>query len=141
MMRVVTALAVLVSLGVRATPTGALRQGSPCRPVDAFTTGLRDFLVQLDTSADSSNVEQRTAFSLPVVPATEVVVVADSLVCAQAAAAYYRRLKNPPADQAVAVVRVGSMYVVGDPRVTVGEFTAYAIFDSTFSVNVSNFAG
>lgn len=137
----ISILALLVSLGVRATSAGALRQGGPCRPADAFTTGLHAFLVQLDTSTDSSGVEQRAALGLPAVPLAEIVVETDSLVSAKAASAYYRRLAKVPGVPAVAVVRMGGVYVVGDPRVEVGELTGYAVFDSTFSVNVSNFAG
>lgn len=112
-----------------------------CRPVDTFSTGLRDYLVQLDTSADSVDVDQRIGFGLPAVPVSSIAIQTDSLTCERAATAYYSRLASPPSNRAVAVVRMGSVYVVGDPRVTVGEFTGYAVFDTTFTVNMKNFAG
>lgn len=136
----VFSLAVAILAGAT-HPAARSGQSTACRPVDAFTTGLRDFLVQLDTSSDSTDTDQRTAFGLPVVPVTAITIETDSLVCERAATAYYSRLQNRPSDQAVAVVRMGSVYVVGDPRVTGGEFVGYAVFDSTFTVNVSNFAG
>ncbi len=84
---------------------------------------------------------QRVAFKLPVVPVSSIAIRTDSLVCEQAATAYYSRLKSPPDDRAVAVIRMGRVYVVGDPRVREGEFTGYAVFDSTFTVTLANFAG
>jgi hypothetical protein len=112
-----------------------------CRAVDAFTTNLQEFLIQLDTSTDSVDMHQRVVFGLPVVPVSNIVIQTDSTVCDQAATAYYSHLTSPPPDRAVAVIRMGSVYIVGDPRVKVGEFTDYAVFDSTFTINVIHFDG
>jgi hypothetical protein len=112
-----------------------------CRPADAFTTNLREFLIQLDTSTDSVDMDQRVGFGLPIVPVSSIEIQTDSLVCEQAATAYYSQLTSPPSGRAVAVIRMGSVYVVGDPRVRAGEFTNYAVFDSTFTITVIHFVG
>jgi hypothetical protein len=127
--------------GLTASQHKAKNSETDCRPIDAFSTGLREYLVQLDTSSDSSDIDQRVGFQLPSVPISSIVIQTDSISCSRAATAYYARLTSPPANRAVALIRMGSVFIVVDPRVKIGEFTGHAVFDSTFTINLSNFAG
>jgi hypothetical protein len=105
-------LAYLISL-LLAAPTGAFAQ-SACRPSDREAEGrlwaVRRVVAQFPGT--------REAYKLPVVPDSEIVLIADPAVCQAAAAAYNSVL---PAEQRIPerqvhVIRVGSTrFVIWDP--------------------------
>lgn len=109
---------------------------------DPGVAAVQSYIQKLVTAPAGSGLDStRIRYQLPVAGDTAVVVVADSAVCAAAAAAY--AVERPSSDTvAVAVIRVGATrYVVWDTGHTpAGEFEMFFVFDSAFT-RMSAFAG
>ena len=75
------------------------------------------------TSADSHLASERRTVHLPLIPADSVVLVTDNSVCARMATAYSGALSpNKKPSGRVYVIRVGTVYVVRDPAIVMGEY-------------------
>ena len=87
-------------------------------------------------AVDPTNAEVRDSLQLPQVSDTAVVLVSDSLVCAQAQQAMtaVTAADGDSAPSSVVVVRAGNLYAVLALGTKVGEFTAGALFDGQFQL-------
>jgi hypothetical protein len=82
---------------------------------------------------------------VPAVPASEIVVVSDSSVCAAAADAYnreaHRLFGTPPRERRVYVVRLGNgAYAIKDPTERGGEWAGVVLVNTAFEY-LGNWAG
>lgn len=124
-----------------ARPSDGLAQ-SQCRAADSVTAAQISVVHDMMTRTESRWTATKAAYQLPTVSDSAIVVVADSSVCAQAAAAYNVAL---PSDlrvtgRSVYVVRVGATrYLVWDPTRDSGndEYDVVIVLDSAFSLLAS----
>lgn len=139
--KVCTIIIVLLCAGcVRPRLTGQPTP-SACAPADVSAEEIVLAMQELATGTDSADVAERQSLQIPAASASEVVQVRDESVCETAAAAYYSDADASLPRYAVYVVRVRDVYVVTDNRRRVGEWVSHQVFDATFTVNLSNFAG
>ena len=104
-----------------------------CYAADANSNRELAYLTTLNGGTDSNAVRMRNRVHLPVVSASAISVVTDSLTCADALATYNRVTKpeTGPATH-IYLIAVGSVYVAFNPNVSAGEWTEHVVMDSTF---------
>jgi hypothetical protein len=107
---------------------------SACVRVDSASQNERQTFADIATGTDAESASLRLLYKLPAVADSAVVLVQDSHDCAQALRALNREQNRSHTEglRDVLVIRVGTVFVVSDPKYRVGEFTAYAVFDSRF---------
>ena len=137
-----TAVAVVVicATGARANIGD---QPSGCQNFDSTWIGELSDYQMLASDTDSVTAAGRALYHLPHLPEDSVSLVSDSATCIRAVLAYGRNLDVPDTTtpRQVIVIRFGpTRYVVGDPRVTAGEFTLDMVFDSSFTTVFATFA-
>ena len=117
-----------------------------CADSNEFSGRELSYLVLTATSTDSATIASRGAQGIPGGPATEVELVRDAVVCAQAGAAYAQAERDSvltggrasqPGDaglgNVVHVFRVADRYIVADERNMAGEYTIAWVFDQAFA--------
>lgn len=106
-----------------------------CRGQDSTSTNLIYDVAGYTTATDSLTRAVRDSLRLPSVPASQVVLVADSSVCRKAASAYQSQLAGQGLGGftgSVYVVQAGTTYTVLDPgyHYTRGDGGVLLTFDS-----------
>jgi hypothetical protein len=113
-----------------------------CRPANTTSAALLSYVRRLATSSDSVLAIYRETFGVQRVAAERVQLVTENKVCAAAAIAYNRAIRDstvPPTARAVWVVRVADRYFVKDPSFTVDDRVITVIFDRRFTEVVASF--
>ena len=140
-----------IVLGVAVT-TGATDRGpvrvsysalSACHGSDVSLASLIFGLQEIVSGTDSTAIDQRATFNLPVLPRDSVTAVTDSTICKRAALTFGRNLTLPDTvtPRTVYVIRVGpTRYTVADSAVMRGEFTITFVFDSAFTTKLAAMA-
>lgn len=133
-------LRTIICLVVIGAPPAILSAQSQCRGADSATIGRIASVKKMMISSDSRWTATRTAYNLPIVNDTAIVVVADSATCASAASAYNGALPSAArvSGRSVYVIRVGSTrYVVWDISSVDGlddEHEVVVVLDSSYNV-------
>jgi hypothetical protein len=107
-----------------------------CLGPDSNSAELIAYLQFLVTGSDTGTVAQRGMWGLPATSSGSVTLVTDSRTCAKAADAYSADITpaSPMVGRNAYVIKVSTVYVVWDPNVKVGEWSAYRTMDSKFNV-------
>jgi hypothetical protein len=104
-----------------------------CRPADSEGYGLVTYLKTLATATDRRQREARDSFyHVPVVPASQIVLVSDHRACRRAAQALTKYEDGNPGDadrRQVVVVSLGRNWAVTDPD-EVTRYQTVVIFNS-----------
>jgi len=111
------------------------QKASACVNVDVASLDERRSIAEIATTTEARFASRRLLYKLPIVADSDVVLVQDPRDCARALRALNRAQNRSRAEgqRAVLVIRVGTVFVVSDPKYRVGEFTAYTVFDSRFT--------
>jgi hypothetical protein len=133
------ALAAVTVAGAGGSKTTAQTTVLRCRAASDTSELILAKLQSWSTATTGPSYENKQTISLPSVSASEIQLVSDEGVCAQAADAYdseiVRSQAKPPRTRAVYVFRVGpSHYVAIDPESRVGEWWTGMLFTSSFSL-------
>ena len=112
------------------TPTVA------CRTVDRFADGVRSYVMDVTSGADSISGSLRIAFNLPqITDTTQISFVSDSTACTRAAKAHALAEQgdtlNPPP---VYLLGVGPARFVAFNGARAGEFLVHYVLDQNFNV-------
>ena len=113
---------------------------SACRPADATSTRMVQWLTAVVTGTDSTLVQLRTRMKLPQVAASQITYVTDNRICSKLVAPYNAETVMQDASGSVPpsgklyVVKVGTVYVASDPIKTTGEYAQYVTLDGKFRV-------
>ena len=113
---------------------------SPCRPLDDGGQATLDWVRSTATGTDSSAITSRANLKIPQVAASKVSYVTDSRICQQAVSAYAAAAGVPAAGRAVYLIKVGTVYVIKDPTVFMGEWWYSVTADSKFKI-LARFTG
>ena len=107
---------------------------SACVAIDAVSVDERQTFSDIATGTDAESASLRLLYKLPAVADSAVVLVQDSHDCARALRALNRDQNRSHSEglRDVLVIRVGTVFVVSDPKYKVGEWTPYTVFDSRF---------
>jgi len=108
----------------------------PCRPLDDGGQAILNWVRTTATSADSSAIISRTHLGIPKVPASEVSYLTDTRLCQQAVNAYSAAAGVSTTGRSVYLVKVGTIYVIKDPTVFIGEWWYSMTADSKFKILV-----
>jgi hypothetical protein len=110
------------------------QKSSACVSIDSVSLDERQTFSDMATGTDATSARLRLLYKLPVVADSAVVIVQDARDCAQALRALNRDQNRTHREglRDVLVIRVGTVFVVSDPKYKVGEWTAYTVFDSRF---------
>jgi hypothetical protein len=113
-----------------------------CADSNAFARHQIGYLITVATASDSSTVALRDSTAIPGAAQTQIALVRDASVCAQAGAAYAQAERDnvltggrvpQPGDsmlgRAVHVYRVANRYLVSDETNAAGEFPIVWVFD------------
>ena len=111
-----------------------------CLPTDEHAQALREYGVVLATDTSAKIDTMRVDYGLVRVPASEVQIVTDKQVCATAARRFDAEQGEHKKGRLVYVVRVGTRYIVTDPKATMGEFQIHVVYDKNFK-RLAGFAG
>lgn len=106
---------------------------SPCR-TDGLAPAELEWAVWVATSADADAAESRANLNIPAVSASKVALVTDTRICQKAVDAYSLAASVPSTGRSAIVVKIGTIYVVKDPTLLLGEWIYGMILDSKFKV-------
>lgn len=112
-----------------ACPALASGQTSGCMPADSTSEILLARITRVTTVSDFQ--AERQAYELPVLEVSDVALVAADSVCAIASDAI-NAASGIVETRQVHVVRAGSVYVVMDPAILVGDRRLMWIFDASW---------
>lgn len=103
-----------------------------CQPADSRSRTIIQRLTDWITTPDPAKVQLRnTAYHIPVVPTSQLVVITDAQACRKASSAFAAELGIPQAP--VYTIQMGSgastWYAVHDPAFHAGKLGAVMIFD------------
>ena len=122
-------LIIVVALG---TPAILRAQNRPaaCYPQDSVATRFLAWGKLLGSGTDSSVIQARRLLQVPVVPASGVVTVTDTLVCGKLAGAYSTAVSAQVTQ--VYAIKIGQVFAAFDPAVNGGEWNIVVTFDSKY---------
>ena len=93
------------------------------------------YLKQLAPATDPASTTMKTKLGIPTVAASQVTAVTTASTCTSAGQAVSRVMGiTPPNGRSVAVVKVGTVYVVKDPTVLTGDWNVHFVFNNNFQV-------
>jgi hypothetical protein len=129
----------LLSLG---STVPAAAQASACRPADATSARMLQWVKGIATGSGAQQAALRAEMKIPLVSATQVTYVTDKTVCSKAVSPYnsITGIGDSTAGTAIApsgelyVVKAGTVYVVWDPVKVAGEYALYVTLNSKFTV-------
>jgi hypothetical protein len=115
-------------------PPRAQPQASPCLPADSTAERMRDSLVKIVTSPDSSAADARVTLNLPSLAAADVRLVREPAVCSRAAARLAMITNDGDPNLGVLLWRVGSTRYVAYNGHNVGYGAMrLVVFDEKFT--------
>ena len=112
-----------LAYGVLLADSSALK-AQACRPADSGAQFIIGGLQSMMTSSFPQVIAGRETLKLPLVAASSIVLVTNDSICAQLATAYGSALQvsGLATSGQVYAVKVGSVYVVQDPTIQLGEY-------------------
>jgi len=110
----------------------------PCAPADEDAMDILDDYRWADSTTDTATVSWRQRSSLPTVPVTQIVLVADTTVCRRAVNAYNAILASRLNDTRESITATvikwsNTRYAVSDSVHNSGEWTLHLVTDSSFT--------
>jgi hypothetical protein len=121
-------------------PEARAQSVSPCRALDEGGQATLNWVRTTATGTDSSAITSRTNLKIPQVAASKVSYVTDARLCQQAVNAYSAAAGVPATGRSVYLVKVGTVYVIKDPTVFMGEWWYSMTADSKWKI-LAKFTG
>lgn len=118
---------------------GAPRKfASACYGASSYSALQISALVSITGTTDTKGVAWRESVGLPAATPSNIALVSDSAVCAQALTALNQTAQydGGPAT-GLYLISVGSSYVASNPNFPLGEWTQQFVFDSSFTYKSS----
>jgi hypothetical protein len=131
-----TTLRAALLFGAIWVPEARGQSVSPCRPLDDGGQATLNWVRATATGTDSSAIISRTNLKIPQVAASKVSYVTDARLCQKAVNAYSAAAGVPATGRSVYVVKAGTVYVIKDPTVFMGEWWYSMTADSKFNILV-----
>jgi hypothetical protein len=133
-------LRLLVAAMLVATSRLQAQSATPCRPLDGYGQAILDWAKLTATGTDSAQIASRTNLKIPKVAVSKVTYVTSGTVCQQAVNAYSLAAGVSATGRSVYLVKIGTIYVIQDPTVLMGEWWFSVTADNKFKI-LAKFTG